>query len=69
MGTAQVAEIPGQSPTLLCPYVFHRKGNQIRVFRDLWATACKEANITDRVFHDFRRLPFEIWFAPVAVNE
>jgi integrase len=51
----KVAEIPGQSPTLLCPYVFHRKGNQIRGFRDLWATACKEANLAGRVFHDFRR--------------
>ena len=51
----KVAEIPGQSPTLLCPYVFHRKGNQIRGFRDLWAKACKEANLGGRVFHDFRR--------------
>ena len=23
----KVAEIPGQSPTLLCPYVFHQNGN------------------------------------------
>ena len=51
----KVAEIPGQSPTLLCPYVFHRKRNQIRGFRDLWAKACKETNLGGRVFHDFRR--------------
>lgn len=29
----KVAEIPGQSPTLLCPYVFHREGKVIRDFR------------------------------------
>ena len=26
----KVAEIPGQSPTLLCPYVFHRNGKPLR---------------------------------------
>jgi integrase len=51
----KVAEIPGQSPTLLCPFVFHRSGNPIRDFRDSWATACKSTGLAGRLFHDFRR--------------
>jgi integrase len=51
----KVAEIPGQSPTLLCPYVFHREGKPIRDFRGAWETACGEAKLTGRLFHDFRR--------------
>jgi integrase len=36
----KVAEIPGQSPTLLCPFVFHRNGHPIKDIRDVWHNAC-----------------------------
>lgn len=51
----KVAEIPGQSPTLLSPFVFHRDGNPIRDFRDAWERACKKTGLEGRIFHDFRR--------------
>lgn len=51
----KVAEIPGHSPTLLCPYVFHREGNPIGDFRDIWAAACKTTRLNGKLFHDFRR--------------
>ena len=51
----KVAEIPGQSPTLLCPYVFHRDGKPIRDFREAWAKARKETGLTAKILHDFRR--------------
>lgn len=50
-----VTRIPGQYPTLLCPYVFHRNGKAIRDFRDTWDTACKGTGLTGKIFHDFRR--------------
>lgn len=50
-----VAEIPGQSPTLLCTFVFHRDGKPVGDFRDVWAKACKEARLPGKVLHDFRR--------------
>ncbi len=51
----KVAEIPGQSPTLLCPYVFHRDGKPIRDFRKAWAKARKETGLAAKILHDFRR--------------
>ena len=51
----KVAEIPGQSPTLLCPYVFHREGKPIGDFRNIWAKACEEGGLVGKIFHDFRR--------------
>lgn len=50
-----VAKIPGQSPTLLCAYVFHRRGKPIKDFRDAWNKACTAAGLDGRIFHDFRR--------------
>ena len=36
-------------------YVFHRDGLPIGDFRKAWATACKDANVPHRLFHDLRR--------------
>jgi hypothetical protein len=36
----KVVQIPGHSPTLLCPYVFHRNGKPIGDIRDVWHDAC-----------------------------
>jgi len=67
----KVAEIPGQSPTLLCPYVFHRKGKPMIEIRDVWQQSCvaaglgqmvevehngkKEKKYVGKLLHDFRR--------------
>ena len=39
----------------LAVFVFHRDGHPIGDFRKAWATACKEAKIIGKLFHDFRR--------------
>lgn len=36
-------------------YVFHCDGEPIGDFRKAWATACKLANVSHRLFHDLRR--------------
>lgn len=38
-----------------CEWVFHRRGKPISDFRDSWNTACKEAGLEGRLFHDLRR--------------
>jgi len=50
-----VAEIPGQSSTLLYPYTFHKKRKRIEDFRKTWRTACKATGQEGRIPHDFRR--------------
>lgn len=54
-GKRKVAEIPGQSPTLLCPYIFHRDGKPIKNFRSAWEGACKKTGLVGKLFHDLRR--------------
>jgi len=51
----KVAEIPGQSPALLCPYVFHRDGKPLGDFRAAWDNALKETGLAGKLLHDFRR--------------
>jgi len=51
----KVAAIPGESPALLCPYVFHRNGKPIGDFRDAWDKALKETGLAGKILHDFRR--------------
>lgn len=51
----KVAEVPGHSPTLLCPYVFHREGKPIKSFRTAWGGACKTTGLAGKLFHDLRR--------------
>jgi integrase len=39
----------------ICPWVFHRNGEQIRIFRTAWQTACRLAGCPGRIPHDLRR--------------
>jgi integrase len=50
----KIGEIPGQSPTLLCPCVLHRIGKPLIEIRKFWAAACREAGFTGKLLHDFR---------------
>jgi integrase len=38
-----------------CPYVFHRKGQRIKVLIKEWQKARKEAGLPTKLMHDFRR--------------
>jgi integrase len=44
-----------ESDPRFAEYVFHRDGEPVGDFRKAWATACKEANVPHRLFHDLRR--------------
>ena len=51
----KVVTIPGQSPTLLCPFVFHHDGKPIKDYRDAWNDARKTTGLSIKILHDFRR--------------
>lgn len=38
-----------------CTLVFHRSGQRIKDLRAAWATACKDAGLSGKIPHDFRR--------------
>lgn len=40
---------------LICRWVFHRNGRQIKGFRKSWTDACTAAEVPGRIPHDFRR--------------
>lgn len=40
---------------IICRFVFHRNGKQIRDYYDAWHTACHAAGLSGRIPHDFRR--------------
>jgi integrase len=44
-----------QARDRLCPYVFHRNGEEIRRFHDDWKAACATAGCPTKIPHDFRR--------------
>ncbi len=39
----------------ICPFVFHRNGEQIMTFRTAWKNACKAAGCPGKLIHDMRR--------------
>ncbi|MBI3301236.1 MAG: site-specific integrase, partial [Deltaproteobacteria bacterium] len=38
-----------------CPFVFHRNGARIKDIRGSWERACREAGLSGKIPHDFRR--------------
>jgi integrase len=38
-----------------CPFVFHRQGKRIRYPYVAWRKACREAGLSGKIPHDFRR--------------
>jgi integrase len=47
--------LKAQTPPILCPYVFHRRGQPIKMYRKAWAASVKAAACPGRIPHDFRR--------------
>ena len=52
---AKARIIPNLNGPMLAEYVFHHSGEPIKDFRKTWATACKLAGVSGRLFHDLRR--------------
>jgi integrase len=52
--SAAILKSEGNEPRF-AEFVFHREGEPIGDFRKAWATACKEADLQPRMFHDLRR--------------
>jgi integrase len=44
-----------QKSGTICPYVFQRKGKQIKSIRHAWENACERAGYPGRLLHDLRR--------------
>ncbi len=40
---------------IVCPWVFHRNGAQIKGYDKAWRSACRKAGLPGRHVHDFRR--------------
>jgi integrase len=40
---------------VIIPWLFHRDGNRIKIFRKSWIKACKAAGVPGKILHDFRR--------------
>ena len=40
---------------VLTNLVFHRKGRPVGEFRKSWKSACRQAGVQGRIFHDLRR--------------
>src|SRR5262249_18014763 len=38
-----------------CPYVFHKNGKRMLTFYKTWIRACKDAGLSGKLSHDFRR--------------
>ena len=51
----KVLQLNAQSPTLICPFVFHNRGKRIKDFRAAWETALATTKLSGKLFHDLRR--------------
>jgi integrase len=52
---AKARVIPNLNGPLVAEYVFHHDGEPIKDFRKSWASACKLAGVSGKLFHDLRR--------------
>jgi integrase len=38
-----------------CPFIFHRHGRPVGLFRRIWLRACQAAGVSGKIPYDFRR--------------